>query len=192
MFPGASSASLTAFLSQVLEWNPHLGVVSRKDPLSACERLLMESLELGQLLHAEGVARVADVGSGAGFPGVVWAIAHPLMEVVLVERREKRALFLDRLCRTLPLARASVIDQDIRDTGTHQAFQSPFDLIVTMAVGDLEEIGEVVARFIGAGGRFASTISRETSAPERIGNQLELEKRVDGKFGCYAIYRHGV
>ena len=78
-------ATLARYLSEILQWNPVLGLVSRRDPLAACGRLLFESIELGRLLEIEHSRRIADVGSGAGFPGMVWALMCPHLEVVLVD-----------------------------------------------------------------------------------------------------------
>jgi hypothetical protein len=85
-----------------------------------------------------------------------------------------------------------VIDEDVRDARALPDFQQPFDLIATMAVGDPSEIGALIENFVTVGGHFASTVPRETSPPDRIGNTLQLDRRLEGEFGCYAIYRRGV
>lgn len=182
---------LAAYLSEVLQWNPTLGLVSKKDPLATCERLLLESLELARLLNLER-ARVADIGSGAGFPGLVWALSFPLVDVTMIERREKRALFLERMCRTLPLENATAIAVDARDAARRPDFQGAFDLVATMAVGDPSSMAATVETILGSEGRFASTVPGESSSPARIGSRLRLERRLDGEFGCYAIYHCGV
>src|SRR5258706_16434525 len=105
-FDCESPGLVAAYLSEVLQWNRTLGLVSRKDPLAVCERLLLESLELARALHIQN-ARIADIGSGAGFPGIVWALNFPRVDITMIERREKRALFLERACRTLPLDNAT-------------------------------------------------------------------------------------
>jgi 16S rRNA (guanine527-N7)-methyltransferase len=184
--------TLSGYLAEVLDWNPKLGLISRKDPLAACERLLFESIELGQLLGLESTLRIADVGSGAGFPGSVWALLHPHLQLVLIERREKRALFLERTCRKMGATNAAVVALDVRDVVTDPEQANIFDLVVTMAVGDPSVVGHEAERLLKEGGRFASTISREIPPPARIGARLQLEQRHDGKFGCYAIYRSGV
>lgn len=175
----------------MLQWNPTLGLVSKREPVAACERLVLESLELARLLNLTR-GRVADVGSGAGFPGVVWALNLPQVEVTMIERREKRALFLERMCRTLPLTNATAIALDARDAARQPAYSEAFDLVVTMAVGDPAAIASAVEPMLQSGGVFASTIAATAVAPDLIGAKLHLECRVDGEFGCYAIYRGGV
>jgi 16S rRNA (guanine527-N7)-methyltransferase len=190
-FHSHSGELLAAFLSEVLQWNPTLGLVSRKDPVAACERLLFESLELARELGLEH-GRIADIGSGAGFPGIVWAAGFPRVEVSMIERREKRALFLERTCRTLPVENAAAITMDALDAARQSEFQHAFDLVVTMAVGDPSTIATAVEAMLAPNGRFASTVPAASPAEARIGASLQLDRRVEGEFGCYAIYRRGV
>lgn len=183
---------LARYLAEVLEWNTVLSLVSRKDPVAACERLLFESIELGQRLEVDRVGRLADVGSGAGFPGLVWALMYPTVEVVLIERREKRALFLDRTSRMLAAGNVTVLTAELgeisREIGSHERF----DLVTAVAVGEPATIADHAEALLNSSGRFASTISRKRNAPAHLGPTLRLLERVEGKFGCYAIYGRGV
>jgi 16S rRNA (guanine527-N7)-methyltransferase len=186
------SAALTGFLAQVLEWNSTLGLVSRKDPPAACERLFCESLELGRHVDVGGVRRLADVGSGAGFPGLVWAVLFPRVNVVLIERRQKRALFLERTSRMVGAGNVIVLPDDLGHVSRETPPDRAFDLVTTVAVGDPARLAEDVERMLLPGGRFASTVSRDTALRTRLGAHLVLLDRTQGKFGCYAIYRRGV
>lgn len=183
---------LVAYLSEVIQFNHALGLVSRKDPVAACERLLLESLELARVLEIQGEERVADVGSGAGFPGLVWALTFPRLRVTMIERQEKRALFLERMCRSLQVSNAAAMGLDARDVSSRTEVQHTFDLVATIAVGDPSILGPIVEPLLVAGGRFVSTIASRTSPPDQVGARLHIERRLEGKFGCYAIYRCGV
>jgi len=192
LFPALRPTPLARYLGQVLEWNQTLGLVSRKEPVAACERLTLESLELAHLLAVSGPVRVADVGSGAGFPGIIWAAQHEDAQFVLIERRGRRAAFLERVARTLALSNVSVITRDLRDAVDLQALQTSFDIVVTMAVGSPADIGPDVELLLRAAGRYATTIPATADVPARVGRALVLESRSAGKFGCYAIYRLGI
>ena len=190
---GDPPAALVQYLADVLEWNSVLSLVSRKNPVSACERLLLESVELGERLQVERVARLADVGSGAGFPGFVWAIMYPSVEVILVERREKRALFLERTARKLAAGNVAVLARDLEDVSRETgSLAKRVDLVTAMAVGEPSALAEDVERLLVEDGRFASTVPRNVEPAVRLGSSLGLIERFDGKFGCYAIYRRGV
>lgn len=190
-FDCGSPGLLASFLSEVLRWNPTLGLVSKREPVAACQRLVMESLELARVLNLTR-GRIADVGSGAGFPGVVWALDLPELEVTMIERREKRALFLERTCRTLPLPNATAVALDARDAASSPDYTRSFDLVVTMAVGDPAALAFAIEPLLKDPARFVSTIAASNTAPGIVGSHLRLERRLDGEFGCYAIYRSGV
>jgi 16S rRNA (guanine(527)-N(7))-methyltransferase RsmG len=191
-FSGVAVQGLREYLDEVLAWSDRLGLVSRKDPVAACERLLLESLELDRILSLAGPLRIADVGSGAGFPGVVWALQHPDASVVLIERREKKSAFLERVCRTLSLRNAAAFGGDARESTAPGSFRSAFDLVVTMAVGDPARTAPRLEWLLAERARFATTVSRDAEPPPRVGRRLELAESVAGKFGRYAIYRNGV
>lgn len=103
--PTTVDAVLREYRAQVLRWNRQISLISRKDPEGTLDRLLLQSREGLTLLVREGLVPPGiaffDLGSGGGLPGVVW---HLLMNerglaprTCLVEPREKRAWFLDRL-----------------------------------------------------------------------------------------------
>ncbi len=191
IFDCEAPGPLAAFLTEVLQWNQTLGLVSKREPFVACERLVLESLELARLLAVDR-ERVADIGSGAGFPGIVWALSFPNTEVTMIERREKRALFLERMCRTLSLENATSLALDARDASRRPESERAFDLVVTMAVGDPSALAATIEPMLRPKGRFVSTIAGAAPSADTLGSQLLLERRLDGEFGCYAVYHCGV
>ena len=83
-----------------------LGVVSRSDATRIRERHILDSLRAAPVV--EGADLAADLGSGAGLPGVVVAIALPGLRMLLVERRPRRAAFLELAVEELGVANATV------------------------------------------------------------------------------------
>lgn len=115
--------SLDRFRDEVLRWNRSFSLVSRQDPEGQTDRLIRECVQGADALGAEladlaPAARIlyVDLGTGGGFPGLLWALLLPerlppdarLQETHLVEPREKRAWFLDRTARALGLEDVSV------------------------------------------------------------------------------------
>lgn len=114
---------LDRFREEVLRWNRSFSLVSRQDPEGQTDRLIRECVQGADALGAEladlaPAARIlyVDLGTGGGFPGLLWALLLPerlppgasLLETHLVEPREKRAWFLDRTARSLGLEDVSV------------------------------------------------------------------------------------
>lgn len=88
--------------------------------------------------------RAADIGTGAGFPGVIWKLARPDWEIVLIERRERIAAFLRRLVVSLGLRGIEVFEGDAREIKP-----GGFDLVVSKAAGRFPAILPVAWRVGG-------------------------------------------
>ncbi|MET0619463.1 MAG: 16S rRNA (guanine(527)-N(7))-methyltransferase RsmG [Thermoanaerobaculia bacterium] len=118
---------LAAYLSELDVWRRRVNLTGRLSPAE----LGLHALEsaFGAQLIAHG-ARVVDVGSGAGFPGLPLAIARDDLAVTLVEPRAKRCAFLRHVVRTLGLKTVQVLEARIEQVGGQT-----FDVATTRAVG---------------------------------------------------------
>lgn len=121
---------LEAHYTLLQKWNRVLNLTAIRDLSEVIERHYSESLFLAAHLPLTAL-RIADVGSGAGFPGVPIAILRPDCRVVLIESHQRKATFLREAARTLINVR--VLPQRA------EAVQEKFDWVVSRAVsyGDL-------------------------------------------------------
>jgi 16S rRNA (guanine527-N7)-methyltransferase len=101
--PGALAA-LHAHYEELRRWSPRLALIGPGTAAEVLGRHFGESLAALPLLPALPVARLVDVGSGAGFPGLVLAAARPAWEVTLVEARERKWAFLQAAARRAELS----------------------------------------------------------------------------------------
>src|ERR1019366_10599108 len=101
--PGQVEALETHY-QLLLRWNRTLNLTSIKRMDEAVERHYCESLFLGTHLPQGGL-RIADIGSGAGFPGFPVAVLRPDCSVTLIESHQRKAVFLREASRTLPNVR---------------------------------------------------------------------------------------
>jgi 16S rRNA (guanine527-N7)-methyltransferase len=101
--PGQVEA-LESHYQLLLRWNRTLNLTSIKKMEEAVERHYCESLFLGTHLP-QGRLRIADVGSGAGFPGFPVAVLRPDCSVTLIESHQRKAVFLREASRSLPNVR---------------------------------------------------------------------------------------
>ncbi len=88
--------------------------------------------------YAEAIpesARVLDIGSGVGLPGIPLAILRPDIQVVLCEIRQKRAAFLERVVSSVQIANTTVYNNDVLKIQNHR-----FDVVTAQAVGTLKLI----------------------------------------------------
>lgn len=102
---------------------------------------------------ARGSARVVDVGSGGGFPGLALAIARPAWSLVLVETLHKKASFLERAARELTLAHVTVLAERAEDAARRPENRDAFDLATVRAVASAAVTLELVLPFVEVGGR---------------------------------------
>ena len=89
---GGVAASLFEHYQELCRWNPRLSLIGPGTADMAVERHYAESLAAGRLVAP--ARNLVDLGSGAGFPGLILAAAHPALDVTLVEPRERKVAFL--------------------------------------------------------------------------------------------------
>jgi 16S rRNA (guanine(527)-N(7))-methyltransferase RsmG len=100
--PEAFLRTLLRYYEELARWAPRVDLIGPGTAAEAVERHFAESLAALPLLPA-GPGRLVDLGSGAGFPGLVLAAARPDLEVTLVEPRERRRAFLAAVARACSL-----------------------------------------------------------------------------------------
>ena len=119
----------------LLAWNKRLNLTRITDTEEAVRLHYCESLYLGLKLP-EGPLSVADLGSGAGFPGVPIAILRPDLQVTLIESNQRKAVFLREAARDLPNVRVLAVRfEDCRER---------FDWVVSRAVQFAEDQSNLV------------------------------------------------
>jgi 16S rRNA (guanine527-N7)-methyltransferase len=130
--PPVAQEKLRAYLELLAKWNRTYNLTAVRDPLEMVPRHLLDSLAALPFLHGENLA---DLGSGAGLPGIPLAIAQPDLAVTLIESNGKKARFLREAVRTLPLPNVTVREIRVQDaagvfaTVTARAFASLADML---------------------------------------------------------------
>ncbi|HEX7349122.1 MAG TPA: 16S rRNA (guanine(527)-N(7))-methyltransferase RsmG [Rhodanobacteraceae bacterium] len=130
--PAAAPAQLLAYLELLVKWSHAYNLTAIRDPAAMVPLHVLDSLAVLPFVHADSLA---DLGSGAGLPGIPLAIARPDLQVTLVESNGKKARFLREAARSLPLANVRVEQarvQDVRGAFTSvtcRAFASLADML---------------------------------------------------------------
>lgn len=142
---------LLRYCEELRKWNRKINLIARNTSLpDIIEKHFLDSLTLLPVLGemAPGPGPLLDVGSGAGFPGLVVKIARPARRVLLLEPRQRRSVFLRHVIRTLSLegievSTARVEDEEPRPGDDH------FSVITGRAVADVAGFLEMVAPRVG-------------------------------------------
>jgi len=99
--------SLLAYLALLVRWNGTYNLTAVRDPRQMVTRHLLDSLAMHRFVST---GTLADLGTGPGLPGIPLAIAHPQLQVTLVESNGKKARFLREAVRQLKLGNARVAE----------------------------------------------------------------------------------
>ena len=120
------------YISILLAWNDKVNLTAIREPLEILYRHFCESMFAGISVPMEH-GRLADVGSGGGFPGLPLKILRPSLQVSLVESNLKKATFLAEVIRELGLKDTQVIVRRYEELGEELA---PLDYVCTRALGE--------------------------------------------------------
>ena len=120
------------YIAILLRWNEKLNLTAIRDPLEILYRHFCESMFAGGAIPVDK-GRLADIGSGPGFPGIPLKIARPELELCLVESNVKKGTFLAEVVRELKLANSRVLISRYEELGEEIA---PLDYVCSRAVGE--------------------------------------------------------
>src|SRR4029077_20279182 len=135
-FNNSQLASLAKYLEMLKKWNQTIPLTSIQDDTEVVARHFGESSLAGSLLPMNR-GRLADVGSGAGFPGLPLKIAFPELQVTLLEPNLKKCAFLREVQSTLGLSNVEVVRSRYED---FHAAPGPFDFICSRALGGYKRL----------------------------------------------------
>jgi 16S rRNA (guanine527-N7)-methyltransferase len=159
------AGKLVAHLDLLDDWNQRMNLTAIRDRGQQLTKHLLDSLSV--LPHLRG-SRVADVGSGAGFPGVPLAIVLPDAHFALIESTGKKCRFLEHVRDTLSLANVEVVQSRAEGFKTGERF----DTVLARAVGPVADLVRVAGPLVAGGGRLLAMKGR---FPED-----ELAKKLNG------------
>ncbi len=142
---------LYQFSVLLVEWNKKINLTAITDAAGIEEKHFLDCLHVAKLI--EDGESVVDVGSGAGFPGVVIKIVKPKSEITLLEPTGKRVAFLQEVCEKLGLAGIEVAKERAEEAGRKQ-WRESFDVATARAVASLPVLCEYCLPLVKVSGRF--------------------------------------
>jgi len=126
----AQADAFDAYLGELLKWNAKTNLTAIEKPSEVVIKHFLDAIALCPLLP-EGPFDAADIGSGAGFPGMAIKILRPDMTILLIEPAKKKAVFLRHIARTLKLDGVTVIEEKAESLAESHA--GSFDVIFSRA-----------------------------------------------------------
>ena len=162
------------YMALLLEWNEKINLTSITEPEEIIEKHFYDCLLPVFSNLIEG--KVIDVGSGAGFPGLVFAIAKPEAHITLLEPRNKRCTFLNEVIQKLGLTNVEVINERAEDYG--KIHREIFDVATARAVAPLNILAELCIPFVKQGGNFIAMKGTQWK------EEYEEAKKAFKELGC--------
>ena len=153
-------AAMLCLTTELRDWNARINLTGITKPVDMVRKHLLDSLSLQP--HLRGT-RIADVGTGAGFPGLPLAVINPQRQFALIEATGKKARFVRHAAEVMGLANVEVIPARTEDwRGTE-----PFDCVVSRALGKLPDFVHVAGHLCARKGRMLAMKGRRPEAEIR-------------------------
>jgi 16S rRNA (guanine527-N7)-methyltransferase len=149
--PGDAPARLLAYLDLLLRWNAAYNLTAVRDPAEMVTRHLLDSLTVVPFVRG---STLADLGSGAGLPGIPLAIADPSRSVLLVDSNGKKARFMREAVRRLGLDAVHVAHCRV------EALDGHFDCVTARAWTSIADMLSQGGRLLAPGGRWLALKGR--------------------------------
>ncbi len=150
---GEQADRLLAYLALLVKWNQAYNLTAVRDPGEMLPRHLLDSLSILPLVTAaigDRPARLLDVGTGAGLPGIPLAIMLPGAHLTLLDSNGKKTRFVRQAQLELRLANVEVVQARVEEFHPGE----PFDLITSRAFAPLPRMFEQTAHLLAAGGAY--------------------------------------
>ncbi|GEM_PF-2031485 len=200
---------LGMYIDEVAGWSSRMHLVGRGDIEGNVCRLVLDSalllVEAERALRTEercggsagaegrrreeemGMVWAADIGSGSGFPGMIWKIARPGMGLTLFERRERPYLFL---CRVIRLTGMRFVEAVMKDAADYRGRR--YEIVSSKAAGKLEEMLPIAEGLLEVNGIYVTVKGKgfeEETEEEGEAMRLEGKRELPGGRGTALVYR---
>ncbi|MGL5904633.1 MAG: 16S rRNA (guanine(527)-N(7))-methyltransferase RsmG, partial [Cetobacterium sp.] len=164
--------NLIKYLEYLVEYNAHTNLTAIRDMKDALEKHFLDSLLLQKLLDEKKARKAIDIGTGAGFPGMVLAIFNPEVEFVLMDSVGKKTTFLENVKELLNLENVTVVNSRAEDYITSENRET-FDIGLCRGVSKLNVILEYMIPFIKIDGYFLAQKMVGTEEEDEATNALD-------------------
>ena len=144
----AQQQKLLDYVALITKWNKVYNLTAVREPQAMITQHLLDSLTV--LPHLNDVARLIDIGSGAGLPGIPIAITRPEWKISLLDSSHKKTTFLRQACVELGLTNVEVVCERVE----HFKPQERFDAVISRAFADISEFARLSAHLPAKGGKL--------------------------------------
>lgn len=169
-------AKLNKFYKLLVEWNSKINLTRIIEEQDVYLKHFYDSLTITKVIDLNKVETLCDVGTGAGFPGIVLKIFYPNLKVTLIDSLEKRIKYLNDVIEKLNLENIKAIHS------RGEAYQGSFDIVTSRAVANIEKLVTYTMHLVKKNRKFIAmkgNIDKELTP--------EIEKKLSKKYQIVTI-----
>lgn len=166
------------YFELLVEWNEKMNLTAITDESGVALKHFADSLSLLNFVDIPQNSSLADVGTGAGFPGVVLKIARPDIKLTLIDSLNKRLVFLGEVCAQLGIE-AKLIHSRAEDGARDEKLRESFDFVASRAVARMNVLSEYCLPYVKVGGAFCAM--KGAQANEEFKESLNANNILGGK-----------
>lgn len=167
---------LNQFYKLLISWNQKMNLTRIIEKEDVYLKHFYDSLTLSKVIDLKQDLTLCDVGSGAGFPGIVLKICFPNLKITLLDSLQKRVNYLNEIIKELDLKNIEAIHTRAEDYAKQN--REKFDIVTARAVANLKILSELCIPMVKVNGLF---IAMKANIEEEIENSTEILKKLDSK-----------
>ena len=171
---------LNKYGNLLLEWNEKINLTAITEPEDVLYKHFYDCILFFKNVDVPQNAKIIDVGTGAGFPGLVLKIVRDDLEVTLLDSLNKRITFLNDVIDKLGLKKITAVHSRAEDGGKNPLYREKFDISCARAVAAMPVLLEYCTPFVKVGGQFVSmtgpTATDEVALCNNAMKQLGVQK----------------
>lgn len=165
------------YMELLLEWNEKINLTAIVEPRDVILKHFVDSLTIFKELQKNKT--LADIGTGAGFPGIPVKILRPDLDITLIDSLDKRVNFLTMVIEALKLEKIIALHGRIEDFGKNKKYREKFDYVTSRAVANLSTLSEYMIPLVKIGGKCICM--KGSNIDEELKNAEKAIKILGGK-----------
>ena len=164
-------SQLEKYYNLLIEWNNKINLTRIVEKEDVYLKHFYDSLTISKVIDLNNSGSLCDIGTGAGFPGVVLKIVYPNLKVTLVDSLNKRIVFLNEVIKKLELTDIEAIHSRAED------IKDKYDIVTSRAVANLKKLSEYCLPLVKENGYF---IPMKANVEEELIEAKDTIKKLNG------------
>lgn len=175
--PESKIRDFFTYMEMLVEWNKKINLTAIVEMDEVIDKHFVDSLTISQYIDEN--ARIIDVGTGAGFPGIPLEIARDNLKIDLLDSLNKRINFLNEVINKLELKNITTIHSRAEDESNKKEKRERYDIAVSRAVANLPVLLEYLLPFVKIGGKCICM--KGMNIEEEVNNSRRALKELGGE-----------